>query len=457
MEPTSQKSRLRAALIVVVPAVIILATLPFLAPDVMRMVRPSAETAAPSPAATGGGTSPTAAAGATSVAALPAATGTSSTQEGPAPTAEAPAGASPVPGATASPTAAKAAAGAGASRTPIVVTPAPPPRDVFEAATRAVQSTAEAAQHGTPTATPPNMITATYTPKPVVITRTPTPGSQVTAEYRALVAKAVAASTGTPTPFPAWVTIATDTPTPTPKPTSTPAPPPTKQPTSTPVPILVPITPQPTPAPSATPPAELPGLLTGKILFISDRQGSPRYYALDPADGRLYSLTRDWAYRVAQAREGRSPDGQYTAQVQNVTVVTATDEDTGIWSETQTTAQLFVRDNQFNIARRLIPTDRSSYDPAWSPAGDRIAFVSAQPGNDEIYTINPDGSDMQRLTSNSWEWDKHPTWSPDGKQIAFWSNREGSRRQLWVMNADGSDQRKLLDSPSNDWDPIWVK
>ncbi len=64
---------------------------------------------------------------------------------------------------------------------------------------------------------------------------------------------------------------------------------------------------------------------------------------------------------------------------------------------------------------------------------------------------------MRRLTSNSWEWDKHPSWSPDGTQIVFWSNRDTGRRQLWVMNADGSNPHVLLKSTFNDWDPVWAK
>jgi Tol biopolymer transport system component len=64
---------------------------------------------------------------------------------------------------------------------------------------------------------------------------------------------------------------------------------------------------------------------------------------------------------------------------------------------------------------------------------------------------------MQRLTFNDWEWDKHPSWSPDGSQIVFWSNRETGLHQLWIMNRDGSNQRRLLESPANDWDPVWVK
>jgi Tol biopolymer transport system component len=88
---------------------------------------------------------------------------------------------------------------------------------------------------------------------------------------------------------------------------------------------------------------------------------------------------------------------------------------------------------------------------------DRIALVSTDSGNDEIFVINADGSELRRLTNNSWEWDKHPTWSPDGRNILFYSNRDTGRRQLWMMKADGSEQRIVTNSQFNDWDPIWIK
>lgn len=70
---------------------------------------------------------------------------------------------------------------------------------------------------------------------------------------------------------------------------------------------------------------------------------------------------------------------------------------------------------------------------AWSPLGDRIAFEV----EGSIYAIRPDGTALERLTTGL---DSQPNWSPDGRRILF------ARRdyELWLMNADGTNQQKLL-------------
>jgi len=65
--------------------------------------------------------------------------------------------------------------------------------------------------------------------------------------------------------------------------------------------------------------------------------------------------------------------------------------------------------------------------------------------------MDADGSDPVRLTFNN-ALDATPTWSPDGKQIVFHTNRDGGVPQLYMMNADGSDQHALTTPPGrNQW------
>jgi Tol biopolymer transport system component len=81
----------------------------------------------------------------------------------------------------------------------------------------------------------------------------------------------------------------------------------------------------------------------------------------------------------------------------------------------------------------------------------RIAFSSDMDGDFEIYTINPDGTDLQQLTFNELD-DGAPEWSPDGQRIAFHSANEENRVHIFVMNADGSEQVDLL---QDGYHPIW--
>jgi Tol biopolymer transport system component len=79
----------------------------------------------------------------------------------------------------------------------------------------------------------------------------------------------------------------------------------------------------------------------------------------------------------------------------------------------------------------------------------RIAFSSNRDGNTQIYVMDADGSNQTRLTSNS-DIDWAPAWSPDGSKIAFTSTpgRDG-KWEIYVMDADGSNQTRLTGHPAD--------
>lgn len=101
-------------------------------------------------------------------------------------------------------------------------------------------------------------------------------------------------------------------------------------------------------------------------------------------------------------------------------------------------------------ARKHITTGGSDGQPSWSPDGKRIAYISKEDGNFEIYVIGADGSNKTRLTSTPAS-DGLPVWSPDGNWIAFRSDRDG-KWAIYVARPDGSDVRKVVDAAVL---PLW--
>ena len=83
-----------------------------------------------------------------------------------------------------------------------------------------------------------------------------------------------------------------------------------------------------------------------------------------------------------------------------------------------------------------------SYDPAWSPNGEQIAFVSGT-GNEydfnretSIYVINEDGTNLKKIVDNG----REPSWSPDGKKLAY-QGLDG----YYVITIDSGEIYKLMD------------
>jgi TolB protein len=88
---------------------------------------------------------------------------------------------------------------------------------------------------------------------------------------------------------------------------------------------------------------------------------------------------------------------------------------------------------------------------AWSPDGSLMAVTSNTTGNFQIYTMNPDGSNLQSLTQEA-DGVLLFAYSPDGQWIAYWHERD-----IWIMHPDGSGARQMtFDDEDNrlaDWSP----
>jgi TolB protein len=107
----------------------------------------------------------------------------------------------------------------------------------------------------------------------------------------------------------------------------------------------------------------------------------------------------------------------------------------------------------------------NSDPPVWSSDRGRVLWITvlADPGSDplpfgnaEIFVANADGSEQRNLTQHE-GWDNSASWSPDGDEIAFVTDRSGVE-ELWVMSADGTDLRRLTrgQDVSIDSEPAWA-
>jgi len=179
------------------------------------------------------------------------------------------------------------------------------------------------------------------------------------------------------------------------------------------------------------------------IAFNSDRSGSDQIWRTNVEAGswgyNLTQLTEDTSHHRVNNFISWSPDGLWIAfeadrdrddpEIYLANAVDGTDQ------------------------RRLTFTRALDEVPSWSPDGRRILFSSdrhddPQSGTYDIYIMDADGSNRKRLTITPGA-ASYPSMSPDGKHIVYtYSLRDDDAAEIWIMNADGSGQRRLLEGGS---------
>ncbi len=114
--------------------------------------------------------------------------------------------------------------------------------------------------------------------------------------------------------------------------------------------------------------------------------------------------------------------------------------------------EIFIMNPDGSDQKQITFDMRDAEDPSWSPDGEKIVFNSNRDADQELYIMNPDGSNIKKLTNNGAD-DWNPSWSPDGKKIVFTSDRRGFN-EIFVMNIDGGELTQLT-FKKEDVCPAW--
>jgi Tol biopolymer transport system component len=169
---------------------------------------------------------------------------------------------------------------------------------------------------------------------------------------------------------------------------------------------------------------------SGRIVFVSDRDGAPKIYVMNADGSGVMRLTSGVE---ADSRPAWSPDGRKIAFAR---------------AGDSSTCGIYVMNADGSGLTRLT-TACGDRTPTWSPDGARIAFSkwTLEALGTGLYVMNADGSGVARLTVAEGLLDEYPAWSPDGRRIAFNHTTEHPVgdwfTHVYVMNADGSGGRRL--------------
>lgn len=204
-------------------------------------------------------------------------------------------------------------------------------------------------------------------------------------------------------------------------------------------------------------------LLALKVFFLSGN-----LFILNPDGSVVERLTNDegsncgaWSPDGAQIAYSANVGGKEILHIMNLGNHQVENQpliEVGVprldWSPDSTSIVFNLRRQGLAIfdvfTEQVMVIDVDGYSPNWSPNGDKITFISSAIDSDrDIYVVNKDGSNIQRLTSDEAR-ESSPTWSPNGDEIAFFSDREVSdntygRSDLFSIDPTSLEVTQLTD------------
>lgn len=172
----------------------------------------------------------------------------------------------------------------------------------------------------------------------------------------------------------------------------------------------------------------------GTVVFASGKTGDYDIWKLQLSSGSLTRLTSG-AYWNDCPRW--SPDGTKILFVSNRTG----------------TPQIWVMDDTGANQKAVTANNRWHGTPDWSPDGKSIVFCANYDGNSDIFTLNADGSGLQKITDYP-EMDFTPSFSPDGKKIVFTSKRSGND-DIWTYDCSTRAYTRMTDYAERDFSPCY--
>jgi Tol biopolymer transport system component len=228
--------------------------------------------------------------------------------------------------------------------------------------------------------------------------------------------------------------------------------------------------------------ATYPGATTGRLAFaIKDGSGISNIYSVRPDGNGLVRLTNTTAFDLCPdySRDGRlitfcsnrsgsfqiwamNADGSNAHMVTNGNRFIFPDYSpdaskiafSGTAAATDIDQNVYVINADGTGLKQLTTGAGNNQFPTYSPNGKKIAFTSDRTGVEQVWVMNADGSNQTQVSFSGVTEDQVPDWSPDGTRIAF-AQGVSPNGHIWVINADGTNPVQLTSGPGSDFGTAW--